>query len=344
MTSYILLERIKIEDANCIAGVTYGFPAVTHFLGFTHALSRKCKEQFGFALQGCAIFCHQYQLHTNEQFDVRFIQNKRPPVTLFGDKYRTDAKSTPPIIEEGKMDMTVSLLLQCDGMISGQDDLQAQYKTQFEQWIYHLRLAGGTIHHLKNVRFLNDTIDIKKIKRQLLPSFVLLDATHEFEQYINRIKESEPNKELFDIWTDFFALKQFALKQSSSNEQAQDLDDEKTEIEWTRQTRPKAKGWFVPLMIGYKGISTLYDPADVENSRDTCTPFRFVESVHSIGEWRSSHHIHNLADLIWHYHHEDEWYLCQQHSSSQTLSDPVVEQLVNNDSISDSIDHFYNSL
>ena len=41
MTSYILLEKVSVEDANCIAGFTYGFPAITGFLGFTHAISRK---------------------------------------------------------------------------------------------------------------------------------------------------------------------------------------------------------------------------------------------------------------------------------------------------------------
>ena len=41
MSSLILLRRIKIENANTIAGLTYGFPAITHFMGFSHALSRK---------------------------------------------------------------------------------------------------------------------------------------------------------------------------------------------------------------------------------------------------------------------------------------------------------------
>jgi CRISPR-associated protein Csy2 len=34
MSSLILLRRMKVENANAIAGLTYGFPAITHFLGF----------------------------------------------------------------------------------------------------------------------------------------------------------------------------------------------------------------------------------------------------------------------------------------------------------------------
>ena len=36
MSSLILLRRVRVENANAIAGLTYGFPAITHFLGFSH--------------------------------------------------------------------------------------------------------------------------------------------------------------------------------------------------------------------------------------------------------------------------------------------------------------------
>lgn len=47
MSSLILLRRLRVENANAIAGVTWGFPAITHFLGFTHALSRKLTQSHG---------------------------------------------------------------------------------------------------------------------------------------------------------------------------------------------------------------------------------------------------------------------------------------------------------
>lgn len=67
-------------------------------------------------------------------------------------------------------------------------------------------------------------------------------------------------------------------------------------------------------MIGYKGISPLYDGTEIEHNRDPRYSFRFVESVHGIGEWRSTHRIQHLDDLIWKYHVEDEWYLCKQNT------------------------------
>lgn len=300
MTSYILLEKIKVEDANCIAGVTYGFPAVTNFLGFTHALSRKFIAEFGIELTGCAIFSHEYVLRTNEQYDVRFIQSKRPPVTLRGQKYRADANKTPPIIEEGKMDLIVSLLIECKELLSSVDTEKQKYQELLKKWVYQSKLAGGSIQKINSISFWSDSSDIKQLKRKLLPSFVLMDAQQDFKQHVEASQNSTSTKEIFDLWTDFFAYKA----------STQVLED--GVIQWIRHDKPKQRGWFVPLMIGYKGISPLYEGDEIENNRDPSYPFRFVESVHGIGDWRSSHRINCLENLIWKYHIEDEWYLCKQ--------------------------------
>jgi CRISPR-associated protein Csy2 len=55
MSSLILLRRVRVENANAIAGLTYGFPAITHFLGFSHALSRRLTETHGLRIDGCAV-------------------------------------------------------------------------------------------------------------------------------------------------------------------------------------------------------------------------------------------------------------------------------------------------
>ncbi|HHH1607741.1 TPA: type I-F CRISPR-associated protein Csy2, partial [Yersinia enterocolitica] len=39
MSYLIVLRHVQVENANAISGLTYGFPAMTHFLGYTHALS-----------------------------------------------------------------------------------------------------------------------------------------------------------------------------------------------------------------------------------------------------------------------------------------------------------------
>lgn len=323
MASYILLERIKVEDANCIAGFTYGFPAITNFLGFTHALSRKFKAEFGIELTGCAIFSHEYVLRTNEQYDVRFIQSKRPPVTLQGQKYRAEASKTPPIIEEGKMDLTVSLLIECQEPLSSIETEKQKYQDLLKKWVYQAKLAGGSIQQIKGISFWSEDSKLTQLKRKLLPSFVLLDAQQELKQHVEANQNSTYKREVFDLWTDFFAYK--ASAQLHENES----------VEWIRHEKPNPRGWFIPLMVGYKGISPLYEGNEIENNRDPQYSFRFVESVHGLGEWRSSHRIDSLEDLIWKYHIEDEWYLCQQTTSEfenkQVIEQPQPASQVNND-------------
>lgn len=314
MTSYILLEKIKVEDANCIAGFTYGFPAITGFLGFTHVLSRKFNTEFGIEIVGCAIFSHDFSLHINEQYNVRFIQSKRPPVMLQGQKYRAEANKTPPIIEEGKMDLTVSLLLQCKQVLSGTDEQKIIYKNSLKKWVYQARLAGGSIPNIKNISFWTEESDINKLKRKLLPSFVLLDATSALKKHVEQSKSDDLNYDLLDLWTDFFAYKAESA-----------ISEDHQTVQWLRKDKPNLRGWFVPLMIGFKGISPLYNGQDVEHHRDPQYPFRFVESVHSIGEWRSTHRIQSLSDLIWTYHVEDEWYLCQQQQQFQIKIESIEQ-------------------
>ena len=125
MNQYILLNRIKVQNANAIAGFTWGFPAITHFLGFSHNLSRKLDNTDfkDISLAGCAVIAHHHKIHTYEaSYDVGFTQSRNPPYLSTHDK-----AATPPVIEEGKMNMTVSLLIACEGNIGNRQDAFLQW-------------------------------------------------------------------------------------------------------------------------------------------------------------------------------------------------------------------------
>jgi len=115
---------------------------------------------------------------------------------------------------------------------------------------------------------------------------------------------------------------------------------DKTEAEWLRMDKP-AKGWLVPITNGYKAISPVYPSDEVVNTRDSTTPICFVEAVHSIGEWRSLHRIQQVSDMLWHYHQEQDWYLCQQSEQAQ----PELAADESEDTADDDFnDDFLNSL
>jgi CRISPR-associated protein Csy2 len=80
MSQYLLIERIKVQNANAASGFTWGFPAITHFLGFSHNLNRKLKSNEDLSLLfigGCTVVAHEQHIHTyKDGSTTRFSQYK----------------------------------------------------------------------------------------------------------------------------------------------------------------------------------------------------------------------------------------------------------------------------
>lgn len=293
----IILRRLRVENANAIAGLTWGFPAITHFLGFTHALSRRLEKHYPIRLTGCGVVCHHQQIHAyTSGRDYQFALTRNP---------LTKEAKTASFNEEGRMHMTVSLLLQCKGEIAGGE----QGAAALEQHLFDLcqmqRLAGGTIKQLDRVQVIGWPQEEQAthcVLRRLLPGFALLDRSSLLIEHFNRLQQNNPEVEMLDAWLDFASLKMQAVA---------DKDDPQPgdEASWHYQPKP-AGGFLVPLMTGYRAISPLLTAGTVANARDAETPFCFAEAVYGVGEWRSLHRITQINELIWQAEYRNEHYLC----------------------------------
>jgi len=212
MSQYILIERIKVQNANAASGFTWGFPAITHFLGFTHNLNLKLQangELSYLAVGGCMVVAHQQHAHVYKDYGVtRFSQFKTSYLREVNFEKDGTLKGSA-IIEEAKMNMTVSLLIPVKGYLGGLQDLLTAF---IKNACQIQRLAGGTVLSLANV----DIIDLakeeqlKSVRRKLLPGFVLQDRSNYLAEHFSKLKESNPKAELLDAWFDFIALKQMA--------------------------------------------------------------------------------------------------------------------------------------
>ncbi len=212
MDKILLINRIQVQNANAIAGFTAGFPAITHFLGFTHNLYRKLRHsQFSNRVQcltGCAVVAHEYEIHRYGKYGERFTQNRTPPYLHSHDK-----SSAPPVIEEAKMNMTVSLMIGISGDVGNQTE-------EFIKWCakqcFFQRLAGGTILDIKSLKIfdLNSRNDFYLLKRQLLPGFLLMDRSEYLAQHYEDQLSDNPDAELLESWLDFSSLKQKARPKS----------------------------------------------------------------------------------------------------------------------------------
>lgn len=211
MSNFLLINHIEVQGANAIAGFTWGFPAITHFLGFVHLLQRKIHQHADFnaiTLGGCAVIAHDQQTSSYRSGStIAFTQSRNPPYLASHAK-----DSPPPIIEEGKMSMTVSLLIEVESSIES-------YGQIFLEWIqqqsYLQRLAGGSIFNIAGVAgfAINDDKDkpsLRALQRKLLPGFALVNRSDLLNNHFESMQADTSSVEMCDAWVDFVALKRQA--------------------------------------------------------------------------------------------------------------------------------------
>ncbi len=360
MSQFLVLSHIDVQNANSIAGLTWGFPAMTHFLGFTHALSRKISNKYeggcDTELVGCAVISHDFKQNIYLQDKgntVRFSQRRFS--YTFKPKKKNGKQLDPSIIEEGKMNLTVSLVVELSKPLSLTSDAIKEFENHIHELCSTMRLAGGTILNIKHIKLLSENTEeqqskmLRQVKRLVMPGFVLLDKSEYLEEHYQSLlaeheelnKQSKP--QLIDAWLDFSALKYKAYPQLAED---QIEPDENTPAEWKYVPKPKS-GYLVPLMTGYKAISELYEPEEVLNTRydpndKSTTKTRFVEAVHSVGEWKGAHSIKNITDVVWHYQHDGQWYLCRQKNNKglATKSNDTLESKTQTLNLTEALNQF----
>ncbi|PSU67988.1 type I-F CRISPR-associated protein Csy2 [Photobacterium phosphoreum] len=303
--SLFIIKNMHIEGANTIAGFTYGFPAITQFLGFVHALSRKIEPQHGISFDGCAVMCHQHQVHAyrgSDWDDYGFALTRNP--------LAKDGK-TAPIVEEGKMNLCVSLLIESKGFSGGNSDQEQGIIDAIKTLALSQRCAGGRITHIEACHFKpmpNEASGCRKLLRPLLPGFILCDRS----DYLQQHNESNDQNIIMN-WLDFSALRYRYETLTESN------NPDVEQGQWKRVNKPQS-GYLVPLMIGYKQISEVFAAGEVANVRDNTTPFAFTEAVYSVGEWIGSpSRVESINQILWRYQYSSPYYLCRAQQSIHSI-------------------------
>ena len=327
MKSLLILKHVQVQNANAIAGLTWGFPGITNFLGFTHALSRYAEKIQGVRFDGCAVVCHSHQVqaHQPTPYGEYVFALTRNPLTKEG--------KTAPFNEEARMHMDVSLVIECNFITEDLDfgaasdsENTARFENELARKIPMMRLAGGTIQAIEGVEFKTLSEDynerskeFRKSMLRLLPGFMLVDRSPLLHEHLSSLRERQADATLLDAWLDFSAIRYRAYPQIVEGETA----NETTSAEWRYVAKP-GEGWLVPITTGFKAISPLYPPGEVANARDPSVSFRFVESAYGVGQWISPHRLRDISHIFWRYQQDGDWYLCKndyQLEATQLLQD-----------------------
>lgn len=292
----LILPRLQIQNANAISGpLTWGFPSPTAFIGFAHALERRLrtdssglKQGFG----GVGIICHRFEPQVS-----RPAGRRTQVFCLTRNPVGKDGGSTA-LVEEGRAHLEISLVIVVK---DGFDDFDGN---EWAETAHHIaqgmRLAGGSVlparkgeRYEAQWQILPDSLNSQKevfgtLRRRLLPGFALVQREDLLAEHLAEIRVQQRDATALDAFLD---LSRLNIEPTMLN------PDKPEEVTWQVRKRP---GWLVPLPIGYAGISPLYAPGEVENARDNMTPFRFVESLYSLGQWVSPHRLEHLQQLLWH--------------------------------------------
>jgi len=294
----ILLPRLRVENANAISGpLTWGFPSPTAFTGFTHALGRRFPHP-EVTFDGVGVVCHAFdpQVYKPSKYHYRFSL-ARHPVGKDGAPTGT--------VEEGRAHLEVSLIIGVFGYLD-EDDGAALARDLYKAAL-GMRLAGGSIRPVpgndrkyqpayqplaKNLE--SDRKAFRYFRRRLLPGFALMSRQDLLIKHKEEMASRNPDATVFDALMDLVAL----------HVNPENTGDAETgqKTPW-RYTRAK-QGWLVPLPVGYGAIAPLAEPGAIKSARDQTVPFRFVESLCSLGEWVSPHHLHDPHEFLW-FHRAD---------------------------------------
>ncbi len=312
----LVLPNIKIHNANALSSpFTIGFPAMSAWLGATHALQRRLNQggsKVVFSATG--VVSHDMNLQTyrgNNDYVASIVGTGNPL-----DK--TGARS--PFIEEARCHLTVSLVIEIQG-------LSYQQQEPLIEQIVHLlnaklKIAGGDIQSFDEPKFFvvedgnSDDSGFKHLTRKLMPGYVLTERRDLIADAM------EQGQDALDALIDYLAVHHRCTEDDDGN------------VVWESKRKPKyderketfiPAGWLVPIATGFQAISEL---GEAKNQRDPTIPHCFAESIVTLGEFKMPYRFNSIDDMLWCYHYDkiNQLYQCIQLSNYQPVNKIIEDE------------------
>jgi len=289
----LIIPHIIVHNANALSSpFTIGFPAMTAWLGATHALQRKLNSDGFEALKfnATAVLSHKANLQVHKGIDdyVNSIIGKSNPVDKYGKR--------PSFIEEARIHLDVSLLIEFTGLHKRDEDRFLERVSQHLQ--SRMKMAGGDIFGFRKPTIERvddeDEDDIKRIRGKLMPSYAIVERKDLMLEAMNS------GLDAMDALLEYLTI----------NHACEQDDDGK--VLWS--SKRKSAGWIVPIAIGFQAVSEL---GKAKNQRDADKPHCFAESLVTLGEFKMVYKIESLDEILWHYSFDEEnaLYLCEQNNN-----------------------------
>ena len=298
----LVLPRLYVQNANAISSpMTWGFPAMSAFAGLMHVIERRLADrEIELFFDSVGVICHRHEPQATSEGFVRAFHLTRNPLDKDG--------TTAAIVEEGRIHLEITLVFAVRGdACGGAEPERTRLAAQVADLVMSLRVAGGTVHpsntrdrrgfpHPALISLAESSEDrseqFRQLRRRWLPGFALVSRDDLLHARWGEIRKQKPDASLLDAWLDLSRLNM----ECHTTEAEHDNVESPGRPIWEARRPP---GWIVPIPVGYGALGPLYEPGGVAAARDTATPFRFVESLYSIGQWVSPHRLNGPSELLW---------------------------------------------
>ena len=307
VTALIEIGRLRVHNANAVSGpLSWGFPAPSAFTGFVHALDRELNET---RLGGVGIVCHQFDPQVTGSYTQSFRLMRHPYKASWRQKSFQPGKPSA-IIEEGRAHLEVTLIIELLGEEPLTEDERSNLEKKIQELVSGMRIASGAVHQAAPKVKIFDWPDTEEAAQKefrskryrWLPGFALVERRDILGKHLGKLRRHFSETDTLEAMLDLLAIHTEPVATDEPNEKLEQPSEKagrKTvSPEWTSTKR--YPGWLVPLPVGYGALSELYEPGCVSNTRDMTVPFRFVESLYSVGQWLSPHRLTSIEQLLWH--------------------------------------------
>ena len=255
---YVMLPQMVIHNFNAESNqYVVGIPAMTAFTGYAHSLERAMQVAgWLVSVEGIAVLLHDLRVHEG---------HPKCPSAMQGAKEFIN----PPIIEEIKGDMRVTLVLR----LVWDKPARAWVKDRFDDghpdllrdlsgWVFRLPCCGGSCHDVGQIRLLHSQQQDDSGEYPLqtaLQTVLRQDRAFVIQSRADLLQEAQSlGQDALDALFDAMRV----------------LRDEHGQ--WQRQQ----SGWIVPLAVGYQAIEM---PQQRGGARDGARHV-YAEPLTSIGE------------------------------------------------------------
>lgn len=297
----LILPHVRVQNANAISSpLTWGFPAISAFVGLMQAIERKLDGRYPLLFDSVGVICHSHEAQVTEGYQ-RAFHLTRNPVNERGE--------TAAIVEEGRIHLDITLVFAVSGYAEGgqPDPVQGgwqqrqQLARQIAELVGGMRIAGGSVfldpQHKPALERLSQNGEkrseqFRRLRRRWLPGFALVSRDDLLATHLQTLRAEDADADLLDAWLDLSRLNIRAEQTRAASEALP------AKVEWRAQ-RVLPNGWIVPIPVGYGALAPVQSAGTVANARDAHTPVRFVESLYSIGQWLSPHRLRDVDDLLW---------------------------------------------